>query len=430
MSLVGTQVVPSLMVFFNEGNAGDIEELSNADLMKYVDELDKEVVYMEIENEVFECYLSKNEPLLLVGYYQYIRILTNEDNSSDQQLSSSPSKLHMDISLTALFGRKPDSRSATTPEKPYRLNLSTKMELVMNELEERKSSFEEMVKKTRKKKSDLKAELEEVKIRTAEVEEALNTFEKVVVIEGKDPLTQRIPAERFIRFMEEWLRKADVTIGKMRLRTSTLKTQFRKVAHLISQKKYLGETVHAVDFDKIRIENTYLMEKIEQKTAHMLELKQINGEANLMLANFKKYLLKQMSELDKVKKEIMENERKIKDLETQGNLAEQEVEKQEEKLQKMMYITEHYKVPEVIQYVKKKAELLDLKKSYKTWIRKNKLEMYSLNQIIEKMKKLTGSKKQRQSWFSLQSTYSGLTLASDDYFGLPIPDKNEDDYIY
>lgn len=79
--------------------------------------------------------------------------------------------------------------------------------------------------------------------------------------------------------MEEWLRNAEVSLEKLRLRTSTLYVQFSKVSSQLLAKEELGETLHAVDFEQLQIENQRLIKKIEEKNTHLLELKKMNGKS-------------------------------------------------------------------------------------------------------------------------------------------------------
>lgn len=82
--------------------------------------------------------------------------------------------------------------------------------------------------------------------------------------------------------MEEWLRSAEVTLEKLRLRTSSLYVQFQKVSSQLLAKEELGETLHAVDFEQLKIENQRLIKKIEEKNTHLLELKKMNGRNTLL----------------------------------------------------------------------------------------------------------------------------------------------------
>lgn len=69
----------------------------------------------------------------------------------------------------------------------------------MRETEEIQTALEKFIKKSHRNKCNLKAEIEEFNIRDAELKESRDIFEQTIVIEGVDKLTQRIPAEKFIR---------------------------------------------------------------------------------------------------------------------------------------------------------------------------------------------------------------------------------------
>lgn len=69
----------------------------------------------------------------------------------------------------------------------------------MRETEEIQTALEKFVKKSHRIKWNFKAEIEEYGIRDDELHESRDIFEQTIVTEGVDKLTQRIPAEKFIR---------------------------------------------------------------------------------------------------------------------------------------------------------------------------------------------------------------------------------------
>lgn len=83
--------------------------------------------------------------------------------------------------------------------KYFRINVSQRIDLVLREIEDLEKNLTKFVIKTRRKKNMLKAELEEIEIRQAEVNDTMKSFETTVIVESFDPLTGRIPAEKFIR---------------------------------------------------------------------------------------------------------------------------------------------------------------------------------------------------------------------------------------
>lgn len=71
----------------------------------------------------------------------------------------------------------------------------------MRETEEIQIALDDFIKKSHRAKSNLKAELEEFGTRGQELLDSRQAFENTVVIGGVDKLTQRIPAEKFLRLL-------------------------------------------------------------------------------------------------------------------------------------------------------------------------------------------------------------------------------------
>lgn len=71
--------------------------------------------------------------------------------------------------------------------------------MVLRSVEDLQITLETFINKSHKRKMDLKAKIEEIGIRLGEVREARDLFEQNVVVEGADPITQRIAAEKFIK---------------------------------------------------------------------------------------------------------------------------------------------------------------------------------------------------------------------------------------
>lgn len=94
--------------------------------------------------------------------------------------------------------------------------------------------------------------------------------------------------DRF-RFMEEWLKAADSIIEKLRLKSSTIKSQIKKANHQLRQREELGEALHAIDFQQLAIENQDYVKTIEEKNRYLLDLKRITGYPQRFFLLFYKY---------------------------------------------------------------------------------------------------------------------------------------------
>ncbi|GJQ80586.1 hypothetical protein Trydic_g19990 [Trypoxylus dichotomus] len=213
--------------------------------------------------------------------------------------------------------------------------------------------------------------------------------------------------------MQEWLKTAQFMLEKLRLRTSSLRIQQSKLKNLLIQKEELGECIHEVDFVKLKIENKNFQINIEQKNSHLLELKRINGNANLMLTNHKKILQKQDEALRNLKKTVKATQKRIVELEEENVHTANELAVEKEKFKQLKKRVQLYQVPDVMAYIRKKAELDELNKTLKTWRRKSHIQKIALSTYTKMMMHITGAVKPRSSWYNISRSRSDDILFPD-----------------
>lgn len=78
--------------------------------------------------------------------------------------------------------------------------------------------------------------------------------------------------------MEEWLRSANAILERLRLKSATARMQIRKARHQLIQRRELGETLHAIDFEKLNIENQDNAKMLEEKNLYVIDMKRIAGD--------------------------------------------------------------------------------------------------------------------------------------------------------
>jgi hypothetical protein len=76
-------------------------------------------------------------------------------------------------------------------------------------------------------------------------------------------------------------------IEKIRLKNATLKVQKNKLQLQLKQKEEMGEVLHAIDFDQLKIENHQYLAKIEERNNEMLKLKMTAGKTVQILNQYK-----------------------------------------------------------------------------------------------------------------------------------------------
>ncbi|XP_043287789.1 coiled-coil domain-containing protein 113 isoform X2 [Venturia canescens] len=285
-------------------------------------------------------------------------------------------------------GRRYTSTLLPSVPKTYRITVAHRIEMASKEIDEMKKSLAELEQFTIKRRANLRAQMEEIELRIRETHEARHELEINLEKRWIDPLTGKIPAEKFIRFIEEWLRAADSVIEKLRLKSGTIKTQIKKARHQLRQREELGETLHPIDFQQLAIENQDYLKQIEEKNQHLIDLKKITARYNIALTSYKQKMADQMSSLNNIRKEISLKKSQIDKLRQDQTITRAEVEKAEKQLAKVVHVIDEYEVPDILDFVKVQAELREMKKTYKRLERHRKIQMTALKTFRKQQNQL------------------------------------------
>ncbi|KRT82945.1 hypothetical protein AMK59_3830, partial [Oryctes borbonicus] len=240
------------------------------------------------------------------------------------------------------------------------------------EFEEIEISFKNFTKSAKKTKAQLQAENEELRLELHEVLLSIDTFERVIVTEGVCKETQKIPAEKFIRFLQDWLRNAQILLEKLRLRTISFKIQLRRLKALLVHKQDLSTNVDVADFDVMQIEKARLKDELKQRNEHLIDLKQMTTKGNTLLLVNKEILKKQCETLDATKQMADSAATKVQILMQEAEVTEQEVKRLRVKYRRLRKLADIYKVPSTLEYIRKKAELRELFRELKAMQRKER----------------------------------------------------------
>lgn len=81
------------------------------------------------------------------------------------------------------------------------------------------------------------------------------------------------------RFLEDHIHAKEVLVEKLTLKNATYKAAVSKLEAQLAHKEEMGEVLHLVDFDQLKIENQQYMERIAAKNQELLQLKLSAGHA-------------------------------------------------------------------------------------------------------------------------------------------------------
>lgn len=185
-----------------------------------------------------------------------------------------------------------------------------------------------------------------------------------------DKRTHVLIGEKITRYFGERVKARESLINKLRDRSSGYKRQITRLETQLRQKEEMGETLHEVDFNQLKIENKQYLDKIDEKNVELILLKRQVGKATQSLNRFK-------DELNRQIKDLLDIEQRIGKQSNLHSRAGQEMVDANREHGRAARIhshladqTEEYEVPEVLDYVKKKALLYNLERDCEIWERK------------------------------------------------------------
>ncbi|XP_070616727.1 cilia- and flagella-associated protein 263 isoform X2 [Erythrolamprus reginae] len=291
----------------------ELAQLTTEQLQALVEENSHTNYMLKIETEMFEKFFNRLEP----------KDLGPEKRGSSLDLAQAPYPR----------GRR-KSKSRITTDRVILLTVEQKCDLVQRDLDETKEYLQLMKDNSEKSLQNYLATLEEADIRLAEIKRAIIEFDKDIVKTIIKKKGSVIASDKVLRYMEDRIRCRDVMKEKIYLKNASLKVQKKKMQMQLKQKEELGEALHEVDFQQLKIENAQFLEKIDERNQDLLQLKLTVGNT-LQILNFYK-----------------------------------EREKAEDLNKKLRRQLAEYKVPPVLNYVHEKMTVHDLENSLRIWERK------------------------------------------------------------
>nr|XP_033206189.1 coiled-coil domain-containing protein 113 [Bombus vancouverensis nearcticus] len=284
----------------------------------------------------------------------------------------------------------------------YRITIAHRMFMARKEVEEMKRKLEQMQVFVRKKKATMRAKIEEIEIRISEAHESTAESGDCTCFRVYRRIVNAFFTRDFSRrFIEEWLRSANTILERLRLKSATLRMLIRKARQQLAQRKELGELLHAVDFEKLSIENQDYAKMLEEKNLYVIDMKRIAGYYHLKLTQHKQKLGDLLRKLNEVKSEIITKQDQIKELKIEQRVVEVKVKRQNRKLQNLLSFMDNHVAPDILEFVHIQVECRELDKTYKLLQRRRNIEKiifeeYRKQSQIRKKSRMDEEARQRQ----------------------------------
>ncbi|XP_027472855.1 coiled-coil domain-containing protein 113 isoform X3 [Zalophus californianus] len=201
----------------------------------------------------------------------------------------------------------------------------------------------------------------------------------------------RANAERDLQHHEDNMK------DKLRLKNVSLKVQRKKMLLQLRQKEEVGEALHDVDFQQLKIENAQFLETIEAKNQELIQLKLASGNTLQVLNTYKSKLHQAMEMSVNLDKEILLRNELLEKIERETLQVEEDRAKAEALNQKLRKQLAEFRTPQVMLYVREKVLNGDLEKTIKMWERKVEIAEMSLKGYRKAWNKMKTTNEQLQA---------------------------------
>eukprot|EP01007_Sphenomonas_quadrangularis_P002586 NODE_421_length_1507_cov_180.654321_g311_i0.p1 GENE.NODE_421_length_1507_cov_180.654321_g311_i0~~NODE_421_length_1507_cov_180.654321_g311_i0.p1 ORF type:complete len:390 (-),score=98.59 NODE_421_length_1507_cov_180.654321_g311_i0:261-1430(-) len=280
-----------------------------------------------------------------------------------------------------------------SPQQSAALSVDTKLEIANAEMERLKQEKEEELKQMERQMDHFRACMEEAELRIQETRKDMYEFRRDIV--G----SKKVEAEKIQRYLEERIKLKETHIQKLQTKTTTLKAQIAKCEAQVKQRTDMGDALHAIDFDQLKIENQQFLERIEQKNKELVKLKLTTGNTVQAMNALTEKLAKITAEQQWLKKEIRQREEHLAKLNEDSQLVHHEKSRAEGKNKQLKAQHEAVKVPKVEEYIQQKAEEYELQKALDNWKRKVEIAEGQKKLLVQQL-----LKQQRSTQISPQAT--------------------------
>ncbi|ELW66211.1 Coiled-coil domain-containing protein 113 [Tupaia chinensis] len=319
------------MSVVSETPVGEENELPVIQLCGLVEELSYGNSALKTETEMFEKYYSKLEP----GDQRPPRL-------SDIKISPAE--------LAQIRGRR-KSKSRVGVDRWVGLNVEQKLELVQKELEDTKDEIRHMRANAERNLQHHEAIIEEAEIQWSEVQKAIHEFEKDVLKTISKKKGSILATQKVLKYIEDMNRR---------------------------RKEEVGEALHDVDFQQLKIENAQFLETIEAKNQDLIQLKLASGNTLQVLNAYKGRLHRAMEMHVNLDKEILLRNELLEKIERETIQVEEDRAKAEALNKRLRKQLVEFRAPAVMMYVQEKIQSGELEKTIKMWERKVEIAEMSL----------------------------------------------------
>lgn len=264
------------------------------------------------------------------------------------------------------------------------LSMDRKLEVTQQRIEVLNAAIEAEKKDFKKKIDNFTAAMEEADIEIESADKEHKEFVRIIMKGGVNPRTGKVLAERLVNYLDNELKQRDQLIDKYRLKNTSIKSHIKKLKQHLEHREEMGEVLSKVDYDQLEIENEQMRKKIAERNSELVQLTLQTGKTIQTLNSLMDKLKRLTQNANQLRKQIEVRERAVEQIKREIAQVKKEKIQQERKNKSVRQHLEEVRVPSILDYVKVKAELDVIRKEVTNWERK--VEISDVNRKLYRTK--------------------------------------------
>lgn len=382
--------------------------MNTLQLFEIVKNLKREVERMKMENLWIENYFQEHAPHVLNNISRLAersnvcikpsKLLQNSSQfitelslSRASRESRAFSKRRISNIRSTITGSS--SKTVSSAQKDVPVSCVIKIEFCDKITNKMSIEAEKIIKKSARAMEHLKAEAQELKLCSLEYLNTMKEFETFVIERGYDPITKRINAEVFTKFLCELVRSGNILIESNRLKKTTMQSECNRRKKMLRMREEISGCLRPVDFKLMTIEKKSFQKNDEEKQNHYAGLKNASSEAAIAMTIQQKKLLKVTQEYNKFLVNTTHCEKMIKTLKKQLIDEQEDVVKVQNINSILAKKVKNFEAPTIIDYIIKLNIFEDLKRLLKFTNREGNIVAIEHKNIKNQFKSLKASNK-------------------------------------
>ncbi|EAY16289.1 hypothetical protein TVAG_423420 [Trichomonas vaginalis G3] len=273
------------------------------------------------------------------------------------------------------------------------LPIARKLEIAKYVNDQIDKSIAEASKKFNDDIEQSRAQLIQIQVREKELDKEKAQFLREVCEESRDERTGKIIGEKILKWFDDTVKMKETKKETLILKKQSMSAKIKQTNARLEQKKDLGEKLQQVDYDQLQIDNEAYQDQIAELSKKLSKLQKTSSSVVSRLQNARSLLAEEEKACATMQQSIEQKQKAIQKYEKEASGVEEDHEKLIASNEEIATKKSEYRVPDVTDYIDKKAKIYETQKIIKNWERKVQLAAMNVKRLQKEFEEIDTPRK-------------------------------------